>query len=103
MHLIVNENAPNAWFSTIVYASPSSSQREETWNELRDHSLYINGPWIIGGDFNAIISNREKLGGAPPSQSSCISFSSCIDDCSLIDLGFSIPPILGKEGRLDKG
>lgn len=106
VHLIINENSPNAWYMSIVYASPTLIQREETWNELRNHSLNINGPWMVGGDFNAIVSSREKQGGAPPVQSSCLSFNSCIEDCSLIDLGFSGPPFTWSRGevkeRLDR-
>lgn len=52
------------------------------------------------GDFNSVTSDREKLGGAPVIPSSCSSFNACIDDCSLIDLGYLGPPFTWSRGEL---
>lgn len=88
----------SSWKLSVVYASPSLSQREETWNELRNYSLTVNGPWIVSGNFNDITSNRGKQGGAPPIQSSCLDFRNCIEDCNVIDLGFFGPPYTWSRG-----
>lgn len=63
IHLLVNENSPSAWYLSIVYASPIVGQREFVWQELRDFKNSIDGPWALAGDFNAVTSNSEKIGG----------------------------------------
>lgn len=46
-------------------------------------------PWLVGGDFNAILSHSEKLGGRDPNVSASISdFQGFLSDASLEDVGF---------------
>ncbi|KAE8697871.1 RING/U-box superfamily protein, putative isoform 4 [Hibiscus syriacus] len=44
-------------------------------------------PWILAGDFNAILSSNEKRGGRRIG-ASCTSFRAFMDDQDLINLGF---------------
>ena len=37
----------------------------EAWSKLRSLNSRTNIPWICGGDFNEIVHQEEKLGGAP--------------------------------------
>lgn len=51
-------------------------------------------------DFNTILYEFEKVGGAPASQSSCVTFSSCLDNCNLVDFGYKGPSFAWSRGDL---
>lgn len=40
------------------------------WNQLSDIGISRDEPWILTGDFNELMSNTEKLGGATRSNAS---------------------------------
>ncbi|XP_050220840.1 uncharacterized protein LOC126671160 [Mercurialis annua] len=52
-----------SFMCTFVYGSYVAHDRIDLWNQLNGISLNINLPWIILGDFNAVISNANRLGG----------------------------------------
>lgn len=49
-------------------------------------------PWLIGGDFNGILQHGENKGGRTKADKLINDFSSVVDDCNLIDMGFSGDP-----------
>ncbi|XP_020272152.1 uncharacterized protein LOC109847326 [Asparagus officinalis] len=49
----------------IVYALNHLEDRKSLWEELLAFKRNVNRPWLVGGDFNAIINNEEKIVGAP--------------------------------------
>ncbi|XP_020596871.1 uncharacterized protein LOC110036703 [Phalaenopsis equestris] len=42
--------------------------RNKLWNRLIHISQQVNSPWLVGGDFNCIISTFEKSGGRTPNR-----------------------------------
>ncbi|XP_077252037.1 uncharacterized protein LOC143891329 [Tasmannia lanceolata] len=76
-------------FLSLVYASCSMVERRELWSYLSDCSQIFHTAWLVGGDFNALLNAREKLGGRPPNPVSCREFQGAIDDAGLIDAGFT--------------
>lgn len=54
------------------------------WTSISDLNIRIHSPWMLIGDFNAILSPDEKIGGNPSSSSSN-DFSSEINNLGLID------------------
>ncbi|KAG5617032.1 hypothetical protein H5410_016856 [Solanum commersonii] len=57
---------------SVVYARCNTLERLELWDELEgiiDRELC---PWVIGGDFNVILNEEEKLGGLPFTQNEAI-------------------------------
>lgn len=50
-------------------------------------------PWIVPGEFNTILRNHEKAGGAIPRARGLIEFNDCIQDAGLLDLKLTGPPI----------
>ena len=62
--------------------------RHESWSLLCDLNNRLSLPWMCSSDFNELISNSEKLGGANRNQSQMQLFHDVIDECGFIDLGF---------------
>ena len=48
-------------------------------------------PWALMGDFNEVLSEDEKYGGNPICQRRVRAIKECMDDCNMMDLGFSGP------------
>lgn len=47
----------------VVYAAPTVSRRSSLWEELKNLVDGLEGPLIIGGDFNTILRLDERTGG----------------------------------------
>ncbi|XP_026417183.1 uncharacterized protein LOC113312664 [Papaver somniferum] len=66
-----------------VHAHVKKSQRKFLWSEMEIISQ-IQKPWVVLGDFNAIISPEEKFGGKAPNIISMMDFFHCLNECNLI-------------------
>lgn len=84
----------------MVYASPQRHVRVEVWNELLELSNLIVGPWCVAGDFNQVLYDHEKKGGAPPNSAGCAAFAHYINVCHFVDLGYKGQPFTWKKGEL---
>ncbi|PPR83706.1 hypothetical protein GOBAR_AA37004 [Gossypium barbadense] len=51
-------------YLTVVYASPNTSKRKLLWPKLSRLVLDSSKAWVLGGDFNSILSQNERVGGA---------------------------------------
>lgn len=59
----------------------------EFWEELENIDV-ANYLWIVGGDFNVILNEKEKLGGLDFSQMEDIDFTQCINNYALSKVKF---------------
>lgn len=100
IHLMINGNSHNCWFLSIVYASPRPYQRLDVWIELAAFNNLIAAPWCLAGDFNQALFDWEKQGGGHINTSASLAFSSCIDECHLMDLAFNGQPFTYQHGEL---
>ncbi|XP_020259105.1 uncharacterized protein LOC109835548 [Asparagus officinalis] len=67
-----------------IYGFNQMETRKELWSELKSiHQTVGNTPWLLFGDFNAIISNEEKIGGSILHDSETEDFRNFINDCQL--------------------
>ncbi|XP_074266117.1 uncharacterized protein LOC141588583 [Silene latifolia] len=73
------------WY-TLVYGFNKAAERESLWNSIRDYHRGINGPWMVCGDFNAILDYHERIGGAPVSYADVLPLAQVTQDCNLVDL-----------------
>jgi len=73
---------------TTVYARCSALERLELWEDLENIVDHTISPWLVGGDFNTIIDESEKLGGLLVTNQETADFASCISACSLNELKF---------------
>ncbi|OMO57673.1 reverse transcriptase [Corchorus capsularis] len=76
----------DSWRFTGFYGRPETQLRMESWNLLRRLNTRSQLPWLCSGDFNEIISNLEKVGGALRLQRQMSAFLEAISDCSLREL-----------------
>lgn len=79
------------WLLSAVYASADEASRNPLWNYLTQVGLAIQFPWLLVGDFNEILASKEKKGGRPFWRERNHNMQPFIDQCNLIDLGFSGP------------
>ena len=49
---------------TAIYTSPNFNERKILWNYLKDLSPSVNMPWVLLGNFNDMLAEDEKMGGA---------------------------------------
>ncbi|XP_058106472.1 uncharacterized protein LOC131249718 [Magnolia sinica] len=60
-------------------------------------SRSIQGPWVVGGNFNAVVELEERRGTRDPDRTSMTNFAEAIHNSGLLDAGFvgwNICPIL---------
>jgi len=92
----------NQFLVTLVYAKCTAVERLRLWKDIYaigdNHSL----PWMVGGDFNVVMGEEEKIGGLPVYLHEYEDFSFCINSCELNDLHFSGSPFTWWNGRADE-
>jgi len=82
---IAEENGTN-WRFTGFYRDPSS-RKDDSWELLRRLCRVNILPWLVGGDFNAILSFNEKAGGSERGRGQILKFRRALEDCRLDDMG----------------
>ncbi|CAJ2658508.1 unnamed protein product [Trifolium pratense] len=100
MDMDLNSPAKEVKQGTESRTTNEDGLREFTWQEIRTLSASISGPWCLAGDFNIVLYEREKIGGAPINNRSVASFASCLSDCNLFYLGFAGHPFTFHRGNL---
>ncbi|XP_062100242.1 uncharacterized protein LOC133806128 [Humulus lupulus] len=89
IHCIAHSIQSKDRFSrTIVYGFNEDSNRVQLWEDLKDISAQVQGPWLLVGDFNDILLSNERVGRRrtkAPTQE----FRDCVDHCQLEDLKHS--------------
>ncbi|XP_015169050.1 uncharacterized protein [Solanum tuberosum] len=73
---------------STVYARCTLLERLELWEDLEDIAANVDVPWIVGGDFNVILEETEKLGGLPVTQQETTDFAQCLSSCNLSEITF---------------
>ncbi|XP_057428997.1 uncharacterized protein LOC130722320 [Lotus japonicus] len=87
IHLHVNPNDQGGWYLTVVYAHPQERMRVSLWNDLVNFKDQTSGPWFVAGDFNSVLFEAEKVGGAPFNRQAANKFQECLNITHLEDLG----------------
>lgn len=87
--LISNSDSP--WRCTFVYGEPKVELRQKFWDQLRFIRAQWAGPWVCLGDFNDVLSRDEHLSRGVRGEQQMRLFRECLEDCELVDLGYSGP------------
>lgn len=78
------------WRFTGFYDNPVMAEHIYSWNLLRSLASSSFLLWVVGGDFNELLSVGEKEGGPIRPINQTFEFREMVGDCNLKDLGFSL-------------
>ncbi|XP_042969143.1 uncharacterized protein LOC122301839 [Carya illinoinensis] len=85
---------------TSFYGFPESARKGDSWNLMKLIKPAENIPWLCFGDFNEILHNHEKVGGANRPYSQMEAFRISMEWCGLSDLGFVGPKFTWCNNRM---
>ncbi|XP_075084930.1 uncharacterized protein LOC142168167 [Nicotiana tabacum] len=86
---------------TFVYDKCSSLERLNLWDNLYYLASDMDIPWVVGGEFNVVLYEDEKIGGLPVHPPEYKDFSFCVNSCGLFDLGYKGSPFTWWNDRLN--
>ncbi|KAJ0981340.1 hypothetical protein J5N97_009595 [Dioscorea zingiberensis] len=88
LHLILSSEKPEEWILSVVYNSQNIHCQKVLWRDLSAISS-LRLPWILMGDFNAILNSEEHRGGCFNHYSiKAKHFADFVSNNQLFDLGF---------------
>ncbi|KAI9077290.1 hypothetical protein K1719_040734 [Acacia pycnantha] len=85
---------------TAIYGSPQKQFRRYLWDDLSQLASSIHSPWLLVGDFNAILSANERRGRSSRRAQGCASFNKFIHYNGFLDMGSTSPSFTWKRGTL---
>ncbi|XP_055960701.1 uncharacterized protein LOC126667366 [Mercurialis annua] len=94
------DNTGETFLFTAVYGSPSPSNRNNMWRDLSSLNIGNNFPWIIAGDFNAILYSTDRKGGSRFRNHGCPHFSNFLEKNALTQLDSVGPNFTWRWGNL---
>lgn len=77
------------WRFTGFYGHPDRNLRKWSWkllNRLHQDLSKQSTPWLVGGDFNEILFQADKIGGKPRESQAMEEFAEALMRCGLKDL-----------------
>lgn len=102
IHFRIIDSKGCSFWVTAVYASPTPMVRKILWPELDKVAKSVDGPWMIGGDFNAIRRVSEKKGGSARISGVCELFNGWFHRNHLMEPVFKGPQYTWSRGNLSK-
>ncbi|KAI9128717.1 hypothetical protein K1719_000200 [Acacia pycnantha] len=94
----VNQNS--TFIFTAIYGNPQQQYRKFLWQDLDLLADNISSPWLLVGDFNAILSSDDRRGGAIHKERGCNFFNEFIHSNGLMDMGSKGPKFTWCRGTL---
>lgn len=71
-----------------IYGEPDTARSHEAWDKLKALNSRLERPWLCYNDFNEIIRQDEKVGGARRPYNQMQLFKEVINECGFMDLGY---------------
>lgn len=96
------DNNSNFLF-TAIYGSPQKQYRQFLWHDLDQIASSLSGPWLLVGDFNAILNQEERQGGSLRRNHGCGLFNNFLHSNGLLDLGSHGPKFTWRMGSSGPG
>ncbi|KAA3468943.1 reverse transcriptase [Gossypium australe] len=87
--IIKEDDIEGEWRFTGIYGSPYLKDKNIVWNLLKRLAREDRYPWLVEGDFNEILYSFEKSGGVQRDMKLMEAFREVLDDCQLLDIGYS--------------
>ncbi|KAJ0989775.1 hypothetical protein J5N97_008131 [Dioscorea zingiberensis] len=92
LYLILTTDKPKHWVLSVIYNAQSILLHKKVWRDLAPMTQ-LNLPWILVGDFNAILTNEEHKGSEFDNYSAkAKAFSEFVSSSQLMDLGYQGSP-----------
>lgn len=82
------EGGSLSWRFTGFYGFPERNKRKESWQLLKHLSTVNSLPWVVMGDFNDILHEKEKRGRLPHPSWLIRGFKETVETCGLRDFPF---------------
>ncbi|KAH0778495.1 hypothetical protein KY290_004922 [Solanum tuberosum] len=99
----LKKKGSNDYFrNTAVYARCSALERLELWEQLEEIAENFTIPWLVGGNFNTIMDEAEKLGGLLVTQTEIVDFVQCTNACALNEIKFKGSSYTWWNGRIEE-
>ncbi|KAJ9535821.1 hypothetical protein OSB04_un001032 [Centaurea solstitialis] len=91
IHCMVRlKNDPIPLYVSIAYGANDLVKRRLLWSSIRKHKVMIGAqPWIVMGDFNAMLFPHDGLGGSSRRDRAMEEFGECVDDVEIMDVRYS--------------
>ncbi|KAJ9542442.1 hypothetical protein OSB04_028948 [Centaurea solstitialis] len=78
------------WLCAVVYGANNSILRRQLWSGLRKfRAIMGNQPWVIMGDFNAMLFPHDALGGVSRRNVDMLEFFDCVEDIVVFDVRYT--------------
>lgn len=89
------------FFVSCIYGEPREDNRQWLWEKVSRLGTSRRHPWCLLGDFNAICSNEEKLGGPMRGDDYFADFNSMLNVCRMKELASQGDPFTwaGQRGK----
>ncbi|KAA3488781.1 reverse transcriptase [Gossypium australe] len=100
--LIDDHNNGQHWRFMGFYGSSYAQDRDESWNLLKSLRRNEELSWFVCGDFNEIMYGFKKNGGLPREERRMEAFCKALEDCRLMDVGYSRNWFTWERGNLPK-
>lgn len=88
--------------TTLVYAKCDKNVIIQLWDHIYQLANNMTIPWLVGGDFNVVLNEEEKIGGIPITVDDTEDFATCVNSSELHDVGFKDSPFICWNGKMDK-
>ncbi|KAJ6674648.1 hypothetical protein OIU85_010882 [Salix viminalis] len=96
---VTNKTTQASITITVVYGYNTPAERQPLWNYIQQQRSITTSPWILLGDFNAIMHPRDRAGGVSAWPGHMEDFPNCIDQSELIHLPYSGPKLSWNNGQ----
>lgn len=97
--LVYSDPPHQPWMLSCIHGPSSWANKPGFWHNLQVIGNSFAGPWMLMGDFNAILSQQDKRGGRPFASSSTDPFFSFVHSFGLVDLGYEGNPFTWNNKR----
>ncbi|XP_070015336.1 uncharacterized protein [Nicotiana sylvestris] len=89
IHCIVSKVSNDGIYAiSVVYGFNTGEKRKHLWENLKEINQMVNIPWIVEGDFNAILQFQDRKHGNPVTNAETQDFSDCIQELKLNELNW---------------
>lgn len=96
---VCSSNPNSHWILSAIYASPVQQTNFNLWDDLANFATSHSLPWLLTVDFKDILSHNESLSSTLPSHKCIEAFNNLLNNCNLMDLGFSGPKFMWSNKR----